>query len=102
MALAALLFLGGMAIAPTLSVQNSLGSLAPAQATTEASTWRSTGAIGASAVGAALGGALIEGPAGVPGSLVLAAASAALAVAVTLGPGRPRTRVQGQRHRVSA
>jgi predicted MFS family arabinose efflux permease len=45
-------------------------------------------ATGASAVGAALGGALIEGPAGVSGSLLLAVAGAALAVLVTLVPGR--------------
>ena len=103
-ALAALLFLGGTAIAPTLSVQNSLvGSLAPAHATTEAFTWLSTIAIGASSVGAALGGALIEGPAGVPGSLVLAAAGAALAVAVTLLPGRrPRAGTHPPRERVAA
>ena len=70
-----LLFLGGTAIAPTLTVQNSLvGSIAPAHATTEAFTWLSTITVGASAVGAAVGGALIEGPFGVSGSLVLAAA----------------------------
>ena len=41
--LAALLFLGGTAIAPTLTVQNNLvGSIAPAHATTEAFTWLST------------------------------------------------------------
>ena len=63
--LGALLFLGGTAIAPTLTVQSSLvGSIAPAHATTEAFTWLSTIAFGASAVGAAVGGALIEGSAG--------------------------------------
>jgi MFS family permease len=87
--LGALLFLGWTAIAPTLTVQSSLvGSIAPAHATTEAFTWLSTIAFGASAVGAAVGGALIEGPSGVNGSLVLAATGAALAVAVTLLPGR--------------
>ncbi|WNV76055.1 MFS transporter [Geodermatophilus sp. DSM 44513] len=91
--LGALLFLGGTAIAPTLTVQNSLvGSIAPAHATTEAFTWLSTMATGASAVGAALGGALIEGPAGVTGSLLLAVAGAAVAVLVTLVPGRRPTR----------
>ncbi len=87
--LGALLFLGGTAIAPTLTVQNSLvGAIAPAHATTEAFTWLSTMATGASAVGAALGGALIESPAGVGGSLLLAVAGAAGAVLVTLVPGR--------------
>ncbi|MGY1698649.1 MFS transporter [Geodermatophilus sp. SYSU D00766] len=88
--LGALLFLGGTAIAPTLTVQSSLvGALAPASATTEAFTWLSTMATGASALGAALGGALIDGPSGVTGSLLLAVAGAAAAVLVTLVPGRP-------------
>jgi MFS family permease len=88
-ALGALLFLGGSAIAPTLTVQNSLvGAIAPVHATTEAFTWLSTITVGASAIGAAVGGALIDGPFGVPGSLALATFGAAVAVAVTLLPGR--------------
>ncbi|MDQ1661233.1 MAG: hypothetical protein QOJ68_1213 [Blastococcus sp.] len=88
-ALGALLFLGGSAIAPTLTAQNSLvGSIAPVHATTEAFTWLSTITVGSSALGAAFGGALIEGPFGVPGSLGLATLGAAVAVAVTLLPGR--------------
>jgi MFS family permease len=87
--LGVLLFLGGTAIAPTLTVQNSLvGAIAPASATTEAFTWLSTVAIGASAVGAAVGGALIETSAGVSGALVMATVAAGLAVLVTLVPGR--------------
>jgi MFS family permease len=88
-ALGALLFLGGTAIAPTLTVQNSLvGAIAPVHATTEAFTWLSTITVGASAVGAAVGGGLIDGPFGVSGSLALATLGAAAAVAVTLLPGR--------------
>jgi len=88
-ALGVLLFLGGTAIAPTLTVQNTLvGSMAPVHATTEAFTWLSTITVGASAIGAALGGALIEGRPGVSGSLVLATVGAAVAVAITLVPGR--------------
>ena len=103
-ALGALLFLGGTAIAPTLTVQSSLvGSIAPRYATTEAFTWLSTIAFGASAVGAAVGGALIEGSAGVSGSLTLAAVGAALAVAVTLVPGRrPRMSATTLREPVAA
>lgn len=87
--LAGLLFVGGTAIAPTLSVQSALvGSIAPADATTEAFTWLSTIAFGASAIGAAAGGALVETSAGVAGALVMAAVATALAVAVTLLPGR--------------
>ena len=88
-ALGVLLFLGGTAIAPTLTVQSTLiGSIAPVHATTEAFTWLSTTTVGASAVGAAVGGALIEGPLGVSGSLTLAAVGAAVAVVLTLVPGR--------------
>ncbi|UOY00180.1 MFS transporter [Blastococcus sp. PRF04-17] len=103
-ALGVLLFLGGTAIAPTLTVQNTLvGSIAPQHATTEAFTWLSTIAVGASAIGAALGGALIEGRFGVSGSLALAAAGAAVAVAITLVPGRrPSVRVAGRREPVPA
>jgi MFS family permease len=103
-ALGVLLFLGGTAIAPTLTVQNTLvGSMAPVHATTEAFTWLSTITVGASAIGAALGGGLIEGPAGVPGSLVLATLGAALAVVVTLVPGRrPALRVGAAREPIAA
>jgi len=88
-ALGVLLFLGGTAIAPTLTVQSTLvSSMAPLHATTEAFTWLSTTTVGASAVGAAVGGALIEGPLGVSGSLTLAALGAAGAVVLTLVPGR--------------
>jgi MFS family permease len=87
--LGVLLFLGGTAIAPTLTVQSSMvGSIAPASATTEAFTWLSTVSFGASAIGAAVGGALIETSFGVAGALVLATLAGALAVLVTLLPGR--------------
>jgi hypothetical protein len=90
-ALGVLLFLGGTAIAPTLTVQNNLVSeIAPPHATTEAFTWLSTVAFGASAIGSALGGALIESPYGVSGSLVLAAVGAGVGAAATLVPGRGR------------
>jgi MFS family permease len=101
--LGVLLFLGGTAIAPTLTVQNSLvGSIAPAHATTEAFTWLSTIAFGMSAVGAAGAGAVIESSYGVSGALLLAAVGAALAVAVTLLPGRRTPVVAGVRDAVAA
>jgi MFS family permease len=88
-ALGALLFLGGSAIAPTLTVQSNLvGAIAPPHATTEAFTWLSTIAFGASAVGSAVSGALIDGSLGLAGAFVLAALGAAAAVALTLVPGR--------------
>jgi MFS family permease len=102
-ALGVLLFLGGTAIAPTLTVQNTLvGAMAPEHATTEAFTWLSTITVGASAIGAAIGGGLIEGPFGVSGSLALAAAGAAGAVAITLVPGRRPAAVRPAREPVAA
>src|SRR4051812_34372287 len=97
--LGVLLFLGGTAIAPTLTVQSSLvSSIAPASATTEAFTWLSTVSFGASAIGAAAGGSLIESSAGVAGALVTATVAGGLAVLVTLLPGR-RPAVPAERHR---
>jgi MFS family permease len=84
-----LLFLGGSAIAPTLTVQSNLvGAIAPAHATTEAFTWLSTISFGASAIGAAASGSVIESSLGLSGALMLAALGAAGAVVVTLLPGR--------------
>jgi hypothetical protein len=101
--LGALLFLGGTAIAPTLTVQSSLvGSIAPRHATTEAFTWLSTIAFGASAVGAAVSGALIESSLGVSASLTLAAAGAAVAVLLTLVPGRRPSVAPVSREHVAA
>jgi MFS family permease len=87
--LGVLLFLGGSAIAPTLTVQSTMvGAIAPPHATTEAFTWLSTIAFGASAVGAAAAGAVIESSAGLSAALVLAALGAGVAAALTLVPGR--------------
>jgi hypothetical protein len=87
--LGALLFLGGSAIAPTLTVQSNLvGAIAPAHATTEAFTWLSTIAFGASAIGTAASGAVVESSIGLSGALMLSAAGAGAGVLVTLLPGR--------------
>ncbi len=89
--LGVLLFLGGSTLAPTLTVQNSLVSmLVPARAATEAFTWTATVAYGASAVGAGVAGALVEGSLGVSGALALGALSSIGALAITLVPGRSR------------
>ena len=91
--LGALLFLGGSAIAPTMIVQNGLvADLAPAGTTTEAFTWFTTVAFGTSALGAAVGGLVVDRPAGVPAAFALAALSALLAWAVVTVPGTGLTR----------
>ena len=91
--LGALLFLGGSAIAPTMTVQNGLvADLAPAGTTTEAFTWFTTVAFGFSALGAAVGGLVVDRPSGVPAAFALAALSALLAWAVVTVPGTGLTR----------
>lgn len=89
--LGVLLFLGGTTLAPTLTVQNSLVSvLVPAGAATEAFTWTSTVAFGASAVGAGVAGAIVESGFGVTGALALAVLASLAALAISLVPGRSR------------
>lgn len=91
--LGVMLFLGGTAIAPTMTVQNGLvADLAPAGTTTEAFTWFTTVAFGSSAMGAAVGGLVVDRPSGVPAAFALAALSALLAWAVVTVPGTRLTR----------
>jgi MFS family permease len=93
-----LLFLAGIAIAPTIVDSNGmLDALAPAGTLTEAFTWTTAGLTAGIAVGAALAGALVEsaspalalavlGSGGVlAGLLVLAAAAGPLRAAVPVG-----------------
>ena len=89
--LGAMLFLGGTTLAPTLTVQNSLVSvLVPSGAATEAFTWMTTVAYGASAIGAGATGVVVESSFGVSGALALAALASVAALAISLVPGRSR------------
>ncbi len=95
--LGGLLFFGGSAIAPTMTVQNGLvANLAPAGSTTEAFTWFTTVTFGSSAMGAAVGGLVVDRPSGVPAAFALAALSALLAWAVVTVPGTGLTRGAGR------
>jgi predicted MFS family arabinose efflux permease len=77
--LAALIFLAGIAIAPTLGAVHSLaGKLATRGTITEAYTWLGTGMGAGIAIGAALGGAVVEGASS---HAAFALSAAALAVA---------------------
>jgi MFS family permease len=85
------LFLGGTAFAPAITLQNSLvAELAPAGTLTESFTWLSTVTYAAVAAGTAIGGALVDRPGGVTAALLLAAASAVLAWAAVAWPARPQ------------
>lgn len=75
------LAVGGASVAPTVTVQNSLvAALVPARLTTEAFTWVTTVVFGASALGAAVGGLVVDGW-GIP------AAFGASAVVMLTGAG---------------
>jgi MFS family permease len=76
--MALLVLPAGLFIAPLLAARNELvGSVAPAGARTEAYTWPVTSFVGGIAIGAALAGALVEGP-GWRTAFVVAAAIAAV------------------------
>jgi MFS family permease len=83
--MALLVIPAGVFIAPLLATRNELiGRVAPAGARTEAYTWPVTAFVGGIAIGAALAGALVEGPGWRVAFLVaagFAAAGAAVAVA---------------------
>jgi predicted MFS family arabinose efflux permease len=97
-ALAALLLVAGVAIAPAISTAYSLvGGVAPRGAVTEAYTWLATGIAGGVAAGAALAGVLAEAD-GAGATFALAAATCAGAAVLgalrrgTLAPQRASSR----------
>ncbi|MFI5958792.1 MFS transporter [Cryptosporangium sp. NPDC051539] len=82
------LFLGGTAFAPAITLQNSLVAvLAPSGTVTESFTWLSTVTYAAVAAGTAIGGVLVDRPGGVFAALLLAALAAVLAWATAAWPG---------------
>jgi MFS family permease len=82
------LFLGGTAFAPAITVQNSLiADLAPTGTLTESFTWLTTVTYTAVAVGTAVGGVLVDRPGGVTAALLLAALAAVIAWATVAWPG---------------
>lgn len=86
--LAVLVFLGGLAIAPAVIVQNGLvADLAPAGSVTEAFTWVTTIAFASKALGAAVAGPLIDGFGGAAAGFAFAALAATGAWLVWAVPG---------------
>ena len=81
--LGALIFVAGVFIAPAMAVANGLlGEVAPAGTMTEAFTWSTTGTGGGIALGAAVGGWMVES-AGAAGAYAFAGAAAVAGAAVT-------------------
>ena len=86
--LGAVLFLGGTAFAPAITVQNSLvATLAPAGTLTESFTWLTTVSYAAVAGGTAIGGALVDRPGGITAAMLLAAFTGVVAWAIAAWPG---------------
>ncbi|TQS45028.1 MFS transporter [Cryptosporangium phraense] len=82
------LFLGGTAFAPAITLQNTLiAALAPTGSVTESFTWLSTVTYAAVAAGTAIGGLLVDRPGGVFAALLLAAFTAVVAWATAAWPG---------------
>jgi len=87
------LVVGGAAIAPALTVENTLvGRLAPEGMRTEAYTWSVTVTVAASAAGGALAGVIVDRPGGVPWAFLTAAGSVAVAALVAALPAGAITR----------
>ena len=81
------LLLGGLTLAPALTVENALvARIAPAGMVNEAYTWVATIAFAASAAGAAVAGIAVDRPGGVSFAFALAAASTAVAAGAAAWP----------------
>jgi predicted MFS family arabinose efflux permease len=86
-----LMVVAGLAIAPSLATGfGLLGQVAPAGTVTEAYTWVATGMGGGIALGAAVGGWVVEESGTAPAFLLAAAAIAGAAAVVFAGAGRLR------------
>lgn len=92
-AFAAALVLGGVAIAPALTVQNALvGRLVPTSMLNEAYTWIVTVTVALSSVGSSLAGVIVDQPGGVPWAFVLSGGTVALATLAAARPAGPLAR----------
>lgn len=93
MALGVALLIGGATIAPALTVENAMvGHIAPPSMVNEAYTWVTTVAVGASAIGAAAAGPIVDRPGGVPWAFLLAGAATGAGALLAAWPGGPLTR----------
>jgi MFS family permease len=87
LALGAALVIGGATIAPALTVENALvGRISPASMLNESYTWVVTVSVGASAVGGASAGLIVDRTGGVAWAFAFAAAAVGLAAAVSAAP----------------
>ncbi|MGI5329363.1 MFS transporter [Actinomadura nitritigenes] len=92
-ALGVALAIGGLAIAPTLTIYTAIvGRIVPAGMRTEAGTWLVTVPVAANAAGGAIAGLIVDQPGGTPWAFLFAAAVVAAAALVAARPSGPITR----------
>ncbi len=96
-ALGAALTLGGVAIAPALTVQNSIvGRIIPAGMLSEAYTWIVTVSVAFSSLGGALAGVIVDQPGGVPWAFVVSGLLVGASTAVAAWPSGPLVRADAR------
>ncbi|MEU7571371.1 MFS transporter [Micromonospora sp. NPDC049240] len=94
-ALGVALVLGGAAIAPALTLENTLvGRIAPAGMLNEAYTWVVTMSVAASAAGGAVAGLIVDHAGGVPWAFLFAGAAVAVGAVVAALPTGPIARAE--------
>ncbi|WP_431876689.1 MFS transporter [Micromonospora marina] len=94
-ALGVALVLGGAAIAPALTLENTLvGRITPACMLNEAYTWVVTMSVAASAAGGSIAGLIIDHAGGVSWAFVFAGVAVAVGAAVAALPGGPIARAE--------
>ncbi|MFG1844065.1 MFS transporter [Micromonospora carbonacea] len=101
LALGVALVVGGAAIAPALTLENTLvGRIAPAGMLNEAYTWAVTIMVASSAAGGAVAGLIIDHAGGVPWAFVFAGSAVAVGAAVAALPAGPIARAEATAVRV--
>ncbi|MFI2709988.1 MFS transporter [Micromonospora sp. NPDC018662] len=94
-ALGVALVLGGAAIAPALTLENTLvGRIAPAGMLNEAYTWVVTMSVAASAAGGAVAGLIVDHAGGVPWAFLFAGAAVGVGAVVAALPTGPIARAE--------
>jgi hypothetical protein len=87
------LAIGGVTIAPTLTIYTAIvGRIVPVGMRNEAGTWLVTVPVAANAAGGAIAGLIVDQPGGEPWSFLFAAATVGAATVVAAWPAGPITR----------
>ncbi|MFI7076751.1 MFS transporter [Micromonospora sp. NPDC049903] len=102
-ALGVALVIGGAAIAPALTLENTLvGRISPLGMLNEAYTWVVTMSVGASAAGGAVAGLIVDQAGGVPWAFLFAGAAVAVGAGVAALPAGPIARAEADTVRLEA